>query len=432
MRKYVIAFVFCLAVLVAFAPARVFADEIEYDNTFVKITSSGDEVYNMNVVSGSDVYYFKSYDSDGKYMFQAATLSKNLDITYSPSFTRYTRNCYMLNSDGNKVVASNFIDGFGYVPLYQSEVVFVGASEGQYEISRYIEIPYDAELGRSDERILRFMLEGDSTGFDFSNWSGIYDSGIGVLKDVSMRLAYPDGAGNVDRVLSRFYYSSKTTKGYDVESEGTKIRLYESVTYYKRSDDSVYSEGPKILVGMFDATKLQITYNVNDAFRITTESTDSQYIVSPWTIVSKQLVRNDRIYLQVVDSSGNYGNYLRIGGQSDNGNKHPQDAVDEDGNIVSSEDGGYSNEDTDTKVGTSDDGSVESAFNDANLKPDPSISIGSVDDAMDVTKDMLSLIGNIPIAIRKLFSFLPSWCLNYVAIVFVALGILIIYKLIRG
>lgn len=409
-------------------PGVVFAADRVYENDYYRVDNDSHVQSNrvtLSLSSESPVYSFLFLERAGAGRWVTCSRTPMVwvsDHTASQNVQYWSYSGFSSSWSEDKMSVADI--GFYYTREFSSTQKYTNYLQNYISVSGSLESCY--------ERVYDFLYTGNQDGFDFSVWSGNYDSGIGVLKDVSMRLAYPDGAGNVDRVLSRFYYSSKTTTGYNVESDGTKIRLYESVTYYKRSDDSVYSEGPKILVGTFDATKLQITYNVNDAFALTTESTDSQYIASPWTIVSKQLVRNDRIYLQVIDSSGNYGNYLRIGGQSDNGNKHPQDVVDEDGNIVSSEDGGYSNEDTDTKVGTSDDGSVESAFNDANSKPDPSITIGSIDDAIGAANGMLSMIGNIPIAISKLLSFLPSWCLNYLATVFVALGMLIIYKLIRG
>lgn len=265
---------------------------------------------------------------------------------------------------------------------------------------------------------------------------GGYSNEIGALKNVSRNTLYPDHANNVDSVFWRFRYASKTTKGYSVKTNGTKIRVYESVTYYKRSDDSVYSESPKVLVGEYDATSLQFDMDVNEAFNKTTSETDSQYIANAWTIMTKQIVRNDRIYLQVVDANGNFGDYLRIGGHADNASNasdNPQTVVDEDGNEVSEENGGYSTDDTDGDVGTSIDGDLDTADDDANSKPEEKENIGdSLDHAISTIRSLIDMIRYIPEIISILFSFLPPWCLSVVALGFVALVVLIAYKLIRG
>ena len=56
----------------------------------------------------------------------------------------------------------------------------------------------------------------------------------------------------------------------------------------------------------------------------------------------------------------------------------------------------------------------------------------SVENAKNSIKDMLEMVGFIPTMIGTLFSFLPGWCLNMLASFFVALCVLIVYKLIRG
>ncbi len=387
-------------------------------------------------------------------------LDLNLEYTFSScdSDIIFISKCY-LNSDGSTLYSNNVVacSLSAFFVEFESSTNRSNKNESVYENGLYLynmtnsyinggsyptdhsslfsAPPISSYYVFSNDDILK-LLGGDDTGFDYSNADSTsegYSSEIGALKNVSRNVLYPNGANNTDSVFWHFMYSSKTTKGYSVKTSGTKIRVYESVTYYKRSDDSVYSEGPKVLVGEYDATGLQFDMDVNEAFNKTTSETESDYIASAWTIVSKQIVRNDRIYLQVVDSDGNYGDYLRIGGQSDNGDKNPQDVVDEDGNIISDDNGGYSTDDTDEKIGVDDNGDMDSANDDANSKPDPTISIGGdLDSAVSTFSDMLGMIGNIPLIIQKVFSFLPDWCLGFIGTFFVALCVLIIYKLVRG
>lgn len=408
-------------------------NEEEYNISYTFNSSNNDNIVFVqfkNCLSYSGVYAFSlsdfsvGYDVGGDYYvnkFAVSTTQKN----FSTYFAGYSAGC--LNSfctvDNSSSSYYYSLDSYAGIPVY----VYDGGG---------------AYLSEKDfGKVLANLLNnGDSSGFDCtyvdSNSEGGYSNEIGALKNVSRNTLYPDHANNVDSVFWRFRYASKTTKGYSVKTSGSKIRVYESVTYYKRSDDSVYSESPKVLVGEFDATGLQFDMDVNEAFNKTTSEADSQYIANAWTILTKQIVRNDRIYLQVVDANGNCGDYLRIGGHADNASNatdNPQTVVDEDGNEVSEENGGYSKDDTDGDVGTSIDGDLDTADDDANSKPEEKENIGdSLDHAIATIRSLIDMIRHIPEIISILFSFLPPWCLSVVALGFVALVVLIAYKLIRG
>lgn len=373
--------------------------------------------------------------ADGNITYGAYSLSSDIAFTVNSS-TSHASSAHKtsVTIDGQKLY---FVD---YLNAYRnggSNYTFIPTdfSFPYYLVNYYFDDNYNAIHYRY---IVALLKAGDTTGFDCTHVGseGGYSNEIGALKNVSRNTLYPDHANNVDSVFWRFRYASKTTKGYNVKTSGTKIRVYESVTYYKRFDDSVYSESPKVLVGEYDATSLQFDMDVNEAFNKTTSETDSQYIANAWTIMTKQIVRNDRIYLQVVDAKGNCGDYLRIGGHADNASNstdNPQTVVDEDGNEVSEENGGYSTDDTDGDVGTSIDGDLDSADDDANSKPEEKENIGdSLDHAISTIRSLIDMIRHIPEIISILFSFLPPWCLSVVALGFVALVVLIAYKLIRG
>lgn len=56
----------------------------------------------------------------------------------------------------------------------------------------------------------------------------------------------------------------------------------------------------------------------------------------------------------------------------------------------------------------------------------------SVNGAISTMQSLLDMIRHVPQIISTIFSFLPNWCLNIVGLAFVALVVLIIYKLVRG
>lgn len=51
---------------------------------------------------------------------------------------------------------------------------------------------------------------------------------------------------------------------------------------------------------------------------------------------------------------------------------------------------------------------------------------------LDSIKDLVNQIGNVPLLIAKIFSFLPSWCLTLIATAFAMFIFLLLIKLIRG
>lgn len=80
--------------------------------------------------------------------------------------------------------------------------------------------------------------------------------------------------------------------------------------------------------------------------------------------------------------------------------------------------------------GTSGGSDLDDAKDNANNKKNDSSSSGSLD--IDSIKAFMNEVGNVPKAIGKLFSFLPSWVTTFIGFGFVVLVALIIIKVIRG
>lgn len=80
--------------------------------------------------------------------------------------------------------------------------------------------------------------------------------------------------------------------------------------------------------------------------------------------------------------------------------------------------------------GTSDGTDLDDAKDNTNNKKNDSSFSGSLD--IDSIKAFMSEVGNVPKAIGKLFSFLPTWVTTFIGFGFVVLVALIIIKAIRG
>ena len=98
---------------------------------------------------------------------------------------------------------------------------------------------------------------------------------------------------------------------------------------------------------------------------------------------------------------------------------------DEDNWVKDEDDGNNSIESGSDSVHDTDD--AKDDFNNSSSAVD-----SSVNGAISTMQSLLDMIRHVPQIISTIFSFLPSWCLNIVGLAFVALVVLIIYKLVRG
>lgn len=95
--------------------------------------------------------------------------------------------------------------------------------------------------------------------------------------------------------------------------------------------------------------------------------------------------------------------------------------VDKDGKWKDDEDDGYNNSSDKTSHNNESKDDVDKIMSDDSS----SSSISNI-------KSFLDDVGNVPKAIGKLFSFLPSWCTDFIAFGFVVLVALMIIKAVRG
>lgn len=103
-------------------------------------------------------------------------------------------------------------------------------------------------------------------------------------------------------------------------------------------------------------------------------------------------------------------------------------------NTADEDDNGNVTDNSDSESGTGYTGNGDN-YEDAKQNADSAVSgknDASFDGAVNTATGLLNMIGNVPKALAKLFSFLPDWCLNLLTLAFVVIVILIVYKLARG
>lgn len=142
-------------------------------------------------------------------------------------------------------------------------------------------------------------------------------------------------------------------------------------------------------------------------------------------------------YLRIVSQDNKYGAWVKLYNSSKNKGKYTSDSVDDNDNFVSDSDGGYDkSKDTSEITGWGDTpqdakDNVQKAEEKQDNKDIQDASGGS-NSTFDKLEEFIKGIGNVPKMIADIFSFLPSWCLDVVAIGFALLIVLLVVKFIRG
>ena len=142
-------------------------------------------------------------------------------------------------------------------------------------------------------------------------------------------------------------------------------------------------------------------------------------------------------YLRIVSQDNKYGAWVKLYNSSTKKGNYDSDSVDDDGNKVSDSDGGYDKTKSTSEItGTGDtpedakDNVQKSEEKQGNK--DIQDASGGSNSTFDKLEEFTKGIGDVPKMIADIFSFLPSWCLEVVAIGFALLMILIVVKFIRG
>lgn len=250
---------------------------------------------------------------------------------------------------------------------------------------------------------------------------------------------------NQDKVI---VYSSSTTSGIDLSKGGYRVQLYGSYAWQdKKGNIKSEDKGHKTFIKDWDAQdnikgldrskyKWIDWKSAND--KVEEDKTSNAH--KPNVFEKMTTYANYQYepiwYLRIVSQDNKYGAWIKLYNSTNKG-KYRSESVDDDDNAVPDSGGGYSKpKDTSEITGTGD--TLEDAKNNVQKteekqdNKDIQDASGGSNSTFDKLEEFTKGIGDVPKMLADIFSFLPSWCLEVVAIGFALLMILIVVKFIRG
>lgn len=318
---------------------------------------------------------------------------------------------------------------------------------------------YDGSVGQYMLSVLDKYTKGDiSANIGFQAKEKAY-SEIGCLDNVQMETYFTNRKEaidadenadiakiNQDKVI---VYSSSTTTGIDLSKGGYKVQLYGSYAWQDKSGN-IKSEdkGHKTFIKDWNAqdnikglNRSQYHWidwkSAND--KVEADKTSNAH--KPNAFEKMTTYANYQYepiwYLRIVSKDNKYGAWVKLYNSSKNKGKYTSDTVDDNDNSVSDSAGGYDKpKDTSEITGWGDTpedakDNVQKAEEKQDNK-DIQDASGGNNSTFDKLEEFTKGIGDVPKMIADIFSFLPSWCLEVVAIGFALLMILIVVKFIRG
>lgn len=323
---------------------------------------------------------------------------------------------------------------------------------------------YDSDYHDCFASIANYVLTGEKSDGMIIGGSGYRPntqaySEIGCLDNVQMETYFTNRKEaidadenadlakiNQDKVI---VYSSSTTSGIDLSKGGYKVQLYGTYAWQDKSGN-IKSEdkGHKTFIKDWNAEnnikgleRSKYTWidwkNANDI--VEKDKTDNAH--KPNVFEKMTTYANYQYepiwYLRIVSQDNKYGAWVKLYNSSKNKGKYTSDSVDDNDNFVSDSDGGYDkSKDTSEITGWGDTpkdakDNVQKAEEKQDNKDIQDASGGS-NSTFDKLEEFIKGIGNVPKMIADIFSFLPSWCLDVVAIGFALLIVLLVVKFIRG
>lgn len=250
---------------------------------------------------------------------------------------------------------------------------------------------------------------------------------------------------NQDKVI---VYSSSTTSGIDLSKGGYRVQLYGSYAWQdKKGNIKSEDKGHKTFIKDWDAqdnikgldrSKYRWIDWKSANYKVEADKTDKAH--KPNVFEKMTTYANYQYepiwYLRIVSQDNKYGAWVKLYNSTNKG-KYRSESVDDDDNSVPDSGGGYKKpKDTSEITGTGD--TPEDAKNNvpkAEEKQDNddlNDSANGNNSTFDKLEQFTKGIGDVPKMIADIFSFLPSWCLEVVAIGFALLMILLVVKFIRG
>ena len=289
--------------------------------------------------------------------------------------------------------------------------------------------------------------------------TAVTNESIGYLQDVKLNLSYitPIKGDSIfettnyqiysDMIYNLKWNSKKTSTNYDLSS--SYVQLYAKAEYSKSEYDNV-SATDFIELGDYEkASKGKLKFSFLELFEKSNNCKTAYLSAFP---LSSADYKNGKLQACSVTSNIKYKFYIRVYKGSDKG---PWLCVSEKGSHISNEfvnsgddvkynvssgglnsDGSFTPDGDVNENGTGTTGTGKDA-EDADADTNANDKIQSKHDSSDNSvwdnlENLVSGIASVPIIIKDIFSFLPSWCLNVTATGFALMITVCVIKFIRG
>lgn len=466
-RRVVIFVVLLFVAINILIPKQfIYADTYSFENTITIKTTYEDTFKDSNIKLShnmkSPVYSFilesrEPTQSDDKY-------SHNVFIGFV-STEDFHGKCTMDYSDCIFHGSAYVDDGYaGQGVHFFNYGLFTLSKEYQFSGSKSdIFMLYDKDYHECFSSIVKYVTTGEKSDGMIIGGSGYRPntqaySEIGCLDNVQMETYVTnkkeliDADENAD--LSKInqdkviVYSSSTTSGIDLSKGGYRVQLYGSYAWQdKKGNIKSEDKGHKTFIKDWDAqdnikgldrSKYRWIDWKSANYKVEADKTDKAH--KPNVFEKMTTYANYQYepiwYLRIVSQDNKYGAWVKLYNSTNKG-KYRSESVDDDDNSVPDSGGGYKKpKDTSEITGTGD--TPEDAKNNvpkAEEKQDNddlNDSANGNNSTFDKLEQFTKGIGDVPKMIADIFSFLPSWCLEVVAIGFALLMILVVVKFIRG
>ena len=384
--------------------------------------------------------------SGGLYDNSKYTVSKNGNIIersnsgYGQTFRKYGDYEYVI---GYGTTCSNTSDVLTYVSSNCDYVVTASDSDKCWnELLKVLS-------GGSSDYVVKYS--GDKPTY-------VNNESIGYLKDVKLNLSYvtPIKGDNIFETTNYQIYSDliynlkwnpkKTSTNYDLSS--SYVQLYAKCEYKGINGDKTVSD----FIDLGDsekASKGKLKFSFMELFN---KSYNCKKLYLSDYPLSDVDYKNGKLQACTVTSSIQYKFYIRVYKDKDKGpwlcvtekgshhdNEFVNSGDDVKYNVSSGElssDGSFSpdgnvNENGTGTTGTGKDSDDADADTNANDKIQTKHD-NSDNSVWDNLENLVSGIASVPIIIKDIFSFLPSWCLNVTATGFALMITVCVIKFIRG
>lgn len=368
-------------------------------------------------IFGSSAYIDNGYSSQGVYFFNFGLVTLGKEYRFSGS-----KSDIFMMYDNDK----------GYSQCFPSIIKYVTTGE------------------KSDDMII---------GGSDTKPTAVTNESIGYLQDVKLNLSYitPIKGDSIfettnyqiysDMIYNLKWNNKKTSTNYDLSS--SYVQLYAKAEYSKSEYDNV-SATDFIELGDYEkASKGKLKFSFLELFEKSNNCKSAYLSAFP---LSSADYKNGKLQACSVTSNIKYKFYIRVYKGTDKG---PWLCVSEKGSHISNE---FVNSGDDVKYNVSSGGiSSDGSFTpDGNVNENGTGTTGTGKDAEDADADtnandkiqskhassdnsvwdnlenLVSGIASVPIIIKDIFSFLPSWCLNVTATGFALMITVCVIRFFRG